>query len=112
MRAKAAVLIEYDNEQHASLAKDYLTDHIFNGNCIKIYYSHHDGIFFNEGAEKSPDEDYFEVSEKMHRFKADTIAPINPPIDTLHISNIRRDSCSFDVIKKLFDPFAKIKNFK
>lgn len=109
MRSKSSALIEYDNCTHSCLAKDFMGDHIFNGSLIKIFYSHHDVIFFKSPEEKPEDEDYFEPSEKMNRFKANTPASVNPPIDTLHLSNLRRESCSYDAIKMLFEPFSKVK---
>lgn len=72
MYSKCAVLIEYDNDTHSALAKEYLNEHVFNGNIIKIYYSHHEAIFFKEGSEKPSDEEYFEPTEQMNRFKPNT----------------------------------------
>lgn len=86
---------------------------MFNGNILKLYFSHYETIFFKSEAEKPADEEYFEPSAKLHRFKPTaTNAHIHPPIDTLHISNLRRDSCTFDTLKKLFEKFSKIVNFK
>lgn len=113
LHGKCAVLVEYANIDHAYLAKQYLTGQVFSGNILKMYFSHYEVIFFKSAEEKPADEEYFEIPAKLHRFKlAATNAHIHPPIDTLHISNLRRDSCSFDTLKKLFENIAKIVNFK
>lgn len=70
-----------------------MNDQIFNGNIIKVFFSHHEEIFFKESHEKPADETYFEVTDDMNRFKPNSTVQINPLSDTLHVSNLRRDSC-------------------
>lgn len=45
---KSSVLIEYQQVEQASIAKEYLNDIEFQGNQIKIFYSNYEEIYVKD----------------------------------------------------------------
>ena len=96
LRIKRSCLIEYENMEYATNAKDFLNNKNFMGRCIRIFYSNYEVINLKQGNYVS--EDVFLGTQDTSRFKKNKHMSINPPSQTLHVSNLKKESCTEKVI--------------
>lgn len=109
IRRQAAALIEYESVEYATKAKDYLNNIVFMGKPLRIYYSFHPIINLkNKKTGKDSNEEIFLGTPKTFRFKKTKNISMNPPSSTLHISNLIKEMCSEDIIRKTFSQFGRI----
>lgn len=111
------ILMEFQNINFATQAKDFLNNTYFLGGQMKIFYSNYESLTqkqLNQNS-KFTKETFFESDIKQHRFKEDEVLNtqlINPPSQILYISNLAPQVCNMEFINKLFSPYGSIQNIK
>lgn len=110
LRNKSAALIEFENISYATQAKDSLNNLVFFGHPIKIFYSNYAEI--NLKKQESQMAEVFLGEEDTFRFKESKTISINPPSCVLHVSNLKKEACDYEVIGNIFSPFGKIVGLK
>lgn len=113
VRRKSAALIEYENVEYATKAKDYLNNIVFMGKPLRISYSLHQIINLNlnlnsKKGGKESNEEIFLGTNNTFRFKKGKTLSLNPPSSTLHISNLVKEVCTEDIMRNTFSPYGRI----
>eukprot|EP01017_Pseudomicrothorax_dubius_P016625 TRINITY_DN1884_c0_g2_i1.p1 TRINITY_DN1884_c0_g2~~TRINITY_DN1884_c0_g2_i1.p1 ORF type:complete len:373 (+),score=42.83 TRINITY_DN1884_c0_g2_i1:211-1329(+) len=112
MRAKGAALIEYETIEYATISKDYLNNITFVGSCLRIAFSKYESLVIKAMPLESIDEEIFIGSPATNRFKGYKSLSINPPSNTLHISNLLAQCCREDIIGELFGQYGRVEAMK
>jgi len=113
IRSKAAALIEFENVEYSTISKDYLNNIVFMGKPLRIYYSNYSVINLSKkNCKDYPVEDVFIGNPRNYRFKKTKNISINPPSSTLHISNLMREICHEELIRKYFCQFGRVEAIK
>jgi len=112
IRSKAAALIEFENSDYSTISKDYLNNIVFMGKPLRIYYSNYSMINLRKNLKDNVSEDIFIGNIKNFRFKKNKNISINPPSSTLHISNLVKEVCNEDLMRKVFPNFGRVEAIK
>jgi len=114
MKSKASALIEFENVDYATIAKDYLNNIVFMGKPLRVNYSNYPTIQIrNKQSSKFSSEETFIGNPKNFRFKKNKNISINPPSSTMHISNLVKEVCTDEnVIKNYFSQYGKVEAIK
>jgi RNA recognition motif-containing protein len=110
LRAKRSCLIEYESVEHATNAKDLMNSKILMGNAIRIFYSNYEEINLEQIEYMS--EDVFIGGEETFRFKKNKHLSVNPPSQTLHVSNLKQESCNERIIRAFFSTHGVVEGVK
>lgn len=111
MHEKLAALIEFEEVDFATQAKDFLNGTSFMGNTLKIFYSNYASIDARKG--QSRNEEVLLGLRTRFRFQLENKPySINPPSQILHISGLRAEACNYEVIVNLFSSFGNIEAVK
>lgn len=102
-------LVEYDCLEAASLAKLYLNNLPFLGAQLKVFDSRYDTIKLKLST--MPAKDYFVGNTHTNRFRDNRPLSINPPTNTLHVSNLIKEVCNESLIA-LFAPYGVVEAYK
>ena len=128
LKSKECALIEYENSGYATICKDSLNNLKFFTNhlkvskrenwiylkILKIYYSNYQKIFLqkkNEMDSGNPEEIMI-CPPSMYRFRGTKSISMNPPSNTLHVSNLKLEVCKDEIIRKIFGQYGKIDSIK
>jgi len=83
------------------------------GKPMRIYYSNYPMINLSKkNCKDYPIDDILIGNPKNYRFKKNKNISINPPSNTLHISNLMRDICQEDIIRRYFMIYGRIEAIK
>lgn len=105
MRDKMASLIEFEDIEFATQSKDFLNNTKFFGFTLKIFYSNYPSISLRK--KNSLNEEILDGDPSFYRFKTQAKPySINPPSAILHLSNLKKEACSYEVICKYFGCFG------
>ena len=69
-------------------------------------------INLRKNLKENTSEDIFIGNMKTFRFKKNKNISINSPSSTLHISNLVREICSEDLMRKFFSQFGRVEGIK
>eukprot|EP01017_Pseudomicrothorax_dubius_P003886 TRINITY_DN10664_c0_g1_i4.p1 TRINITY_DN10664_c0_g1~~TRINITY_DN10664_c0_g1_i4.p1 ORF type:complete len:299 (-),score=50.52 TRINITY_DN10664_c0_g1_i4:88-984(-) len=111
-RAKGIAFIEFENMEYAAIARDYLNNVTLLSSTIRISFSRHEGLIPRVGASDEEEEEWFVGSPATNRFKAAKTLSINPPSDTLHMSNLLIFYCKEDILRPLFGAYGNIEGMR
>jgi hypothetical protein len=105
MRDKMASLIEFEDIEFATQSKDFLNNTKFFGFTLKIFYSNYPSISLRK--KNSLNEEILDGDPSFFRFKTQSKPySINPPSAILHLSNLKKEACTCDVLYKYFGCFG------
>lgn len=116
IRDKKSALVEFENIDFSTQAKDFLNNTKFMGNTLKIFYSNYQSL-----SQRNPQfgqyEEVMEGDPAKYRYKqkkhnTEQGFSINPPSQILHISNLKQEACKDQIIGGLFSPFGQILDIK
>eukprot|EP01017_Pseudomicrothorax_dubius_P028917 TRINITY_DN3475_c0_g1_i1.p1 TRINITY_DN3475_c0_g1~~TRINITY_DN3475_c0_g1_i1.p1 ORF type:complete len:409 (-),score=69.50 TRINITY_DN3475_c0_g1_i1:76-1302(-) len=112
LRGRGAAFVEYETAEFATLTKVYLHNLFLLSSQMRIFYS----VFENLGSQESAltgleEDDIFCGSPKTHRFRESKSISINPPSDTIHVSNLVPEACTTKLLA-LFEQYGRILNHK
>ena len=57
-------------------------------------------------------EEIFIGTPETYRIKNNKNISINPPSEVIHLSNLKKEACSHDIILNIFSPYGKIEAIK
>ena len=83
---------------------------------MKIFYSNYTEInlktsYKNTSNSQSTEEIYIK-SEDSFRFKQNNSMTINPPSNSIHISNLKKKACEYNTMLQFFSKFGDIRRIK
>ena len=110
-KKKQTALVEYHDQDSASVAKEMLNNLTFFGGQLKVSYSNYSSIEENLMSSNNPDKckDVFVPNPKSYRFKDYKKISINPPSKVLHLSNISKEIYTEKDIADVFAPLGKVR---
>jgi len=108
IRSKAAALLEYENAEYATIAKDYLNNIVLMKKSLRIFFSNYSIINLRNKKTLSPLEEVYIGNPKTFRFKKNKNISINPPSATLHISNLAAEVANEEAIRNFFGMYGNI----
>jgi RNA recognition motif-containing protein len=112
MRSKTSALIEFENADYASVARDYLNNIMFMGRPLRINYSNYPSIQIRNKQNKGPEETFM-GNPRNFRFNKNKNISINPPSSVLHISNLTKEVCKDNAaLKEHFALCGKVEGLK
>lgn len=87
-RIQKTILIQFEDQKYAYIAKNNLNNLFFFGNVMRIIYSTYDRIKLSK--KKGPENSYeFQIfNQKARRFDCPREISVNYPSMTLHLSNL------------------------
>lgn len=100
-------LVEYDRVEASALAKLYLNNIPLLGSQLKVLEAKCETL----NVKSAPPSEYFVGSSRTHRFRDNRPLSINPPTNTLHVSNLVKEVCNESLIS-LFQAFGDIEAYK
>ncbi|KRX09225.1 hypothetical protein PPERSA_05894 [Pseudocohnilembus persalinus] len=112
LRVKKSCLIEYQNQEYANNAKDFLNNKNFMGNLIRIFYSNYEELNLKQNEKLWQKDDILQPTEDQYRFKQGKNMSINPPSQTLHFSNLKKEGCNEINLIKFLEGFGQIEGIK
>jgi len=113
IKSKGIAFIEYESTIYSTIAKDSLNNCVFLGTSLRIYYSNYETLSIrNKAGEEHPDEELFIGGLGANRFKVNKSISINPPSETLHVSNLQIQCCKDDIVRQLFAQYGNIEAIK
>lgn len=109
IHSKAAALIEYENADYATIAKDYLNNIVLLRKPLRIFYSNFSIVNLrHKKIAKDSGEEILVPNPKTYRFKKNKNISINPPSATLHISNLAQEVCNEESMRAFFGNYCTI----
>jgi len=108
IRSKTASLLEYENAEYATIAKDYLNNIVLMKKPLRIFYSNYSIVNLRHKKTASNIEEVLIGNPKTFRFKKNKNISINPPSATLHISNLAQEVAYEEAIHNFFGPYGTI----
>eukprot|EP00825_Cyclidium_porcatum_P011000 TRINITY_DN15618_c0_g1_i2.p1 TRINITY_DN15618_c0_g1~~TRINITY_DN15618_c0_g1_i2.p1 ORF type:complete len:232 (+),score=21.26 TRINITY_DN15618_c0_g1_i2:294-989(+) len=116
IRDKKSALVEFENFEFSTQAKDFLNNTRFMGNTLKIFYSNYQTLDQRKPQQRQYEEiligDPSKYRYKNRQQNSDQPYSINPPSQILHISNLKQEACEESLLMSLFSPFGKIHEIK
>jgi RNA recognition motif-containing protein len=114
LKKKHTALVEYIDQDSASVAKEMLNNLTFFGSQLKVSYSNYASIDENIASSNNPEKfkDIYVPNSKTFRFKEYKKISINPPSKVLHLSNIAKEIYNERDITELFSKYATVKKVK
>lgn len=76
---------------------------------MRIFYSNYESIRENQEADKLCET--WKGERSTFRFRNGKQISVNPVTNTLHVSNLKMETCKFDVITEKFSPYGVIEGF-
>jgi len=86
--------------EYSTHAKDFLNNQKFMGNHIRVFYSNYECINLVDPNSYDPN-DMIVIDEDLQRFKSNKMS-INPPSQILHVSNLKKNACNYELLFQLF----------
>ncbi|CAK58872.1 unnamed protein product (macronuclear) [Paramecium tetraurelia] len=112
IKHKASALVQFQKLSHAQNALDHLNNQVFFGSKLKIFYSNYQEIQLPLPIQ-SPQTVVFVPQKSQFRFSESKSISINPPSQTLHLSNIKGKICEEEsYIKELFKGIGNVQAIK
>ena len=106
IRSKGSALAEFETEEQAGQAKEFLHSQYLFGSRLKVFFSHLSSL--QERLSKlsaNPAQDFFLGNPLTYRFKPKRAAKLNqvsPYLYLSHESALREHPCRFALIERLF----------
>lgn len=114
IRSKFSALIEFQNSDFSTQAKDFLNNNSLLGNQMKIFYSNYESIKIKNDLklENFNQSDFMLGIPDFYRYVDQKPLLMNPPSSILHVSNIKKEFCNYEIISKVFGFYGTIKGLK
>ncbi|KAL4442335.1 hypothetical protein ABPG74_005676 [Tetrahymena malaccensis] len=106
---KKYCLIQFENQEDATIAKEHLDMLKVESNQMRIFYSNYETIKENQEGEKQCE--VWKGEKSSFRFRYGKQISINPVTNTLHVSNLKQDTCKQEVINEKFSLYGQIEGF-
>jgi len=104
-----SALVEYSSIDASSLAKHFVHNLNFFSGQLKVFSAKYDTINVKS---TTPSSDVFTGGYKTDRFRDNRPLYINPPSDSLHLSNLVHEACKEELILPLLAAFGNIIAFR
>ena len=101
-----SALLEYENIEYSFIAKTFLDAILFYGRNLRLSYVKQKSIDLKR--KLAAGEILFVGSMKTFRFKKNKNISINPPSETLHVSNLAEEISYEEDIEDLFSECGKV----
>lgn len=114
LRKKHTALVEYNEVDSASVAKEMLNNLTFYGEQLKVCYSTYASVDDNLAASNNPDKfkEVYTPASKSYRFKDYKKISINPPSKVLHLSNVAREIYTQKALGDIFAEEGQVKKVR
>jgi RNA recognition motif-containing protein len=113
IRSRGVAFVEYESVVYSTIAHDSLNNATFLGSQLQICYSSLETLGTRKVADDNSDEEIFYGSPlTTHRYKVNKKISINPPSETLHVSNLLIQYCTEDILRPIFANYGFVEGMK
>jgi hypothetical protein len=107
--SKDKLLIEYEGVESALIAKEYLQNLTLFKTLLEMEIGSHADLTHYVPTDTV---EVFYGGYRTNRFREDRRLAINPPSNTLHVSNLVAEACRDSVIQSLFEAHGDVESLK